>query len=175
MNVKRLLLGIIFLLPICFCIGVRVQRSIVFEIECGGHLKRAADANTVSLAIQEMEIVVAYLEEEGMTNGYTSILYCTPDEDVRFWYTNIKDALKELRAVTPEATQLERSNLLIKLRETLIINTNKGERITCPKGISIYPWNRVICSLFIISIATAIFGVVFIASSRDQNYYYLRP
>ena len=121
--------------------GLRVYKAIVFKIECEGHMKRAADANTVELARQEMEIVVNYLEKNGMTNGYTSILYRTPDEDVGFFYQNMKASLTELKNLRADATSLEKSNVLIKLRETLLDENKGNATVTVPPGISVFPYN----------------------------------
>src|SRR3989344_5719020 len=132
-------LGVILILPLLLWAGLRTYNEILYDIDCGGHIKRAADANTVELATQEMKTVVAYLEARGMTSGYPSILYRPPDEDIGFWYQNLKASLDELEKVTPQTTQLERSNILIKLRETLLDGQNMSA--TDPSGISIYPNN----------------------------------
>ena len=63
------LLGFILCLSFVGWSGLRVYKSIIFNIEVGGHLKRAADANTIELAKEEMEIVVSYLEKSGMKSG----------------------------------------------------------------------------------------------------------
>ena len=147
--------------------GLCVYNNIIFDIECGGHIKRAADANTVELAAKEMKTVVTYLEANGMTNGYTSILYDTPDQDVGFWYQNLKASLGELEKITPETTQLERSNILIKLRETLL---DHGESVTVtkPNGISLYPNNIGYASFGLLSFVVAIFGMVVIIIECDK-------
>ena len=121
--------------------GVRIYKAIVFNIEIGGHLKRAADANTVNLAEKEMEIALRQIEASRLTSGYTSVLYKTPDEDVGFWYQNLSASLSELRAIKGESTQLERSNVLMKLRETLLDQGKEGLSVTVPEGISIFPNN----------------------------------
>jgi len=157
---KRML-GIVLLLPIFLLIGITTYKDISFKIDCGGHIKRAADANTVELAIQEMETVTTYLEREGMTSGYASILYRTPDEDVGFWYANLKSSLNELKKVRPETSQLERSNLLLKLRETLLDRGGQGdEKITAPHGISRYPNNVGFALLGILSLVLIIPGMI---------------
>lgn len=140
------ILGVMLLFPLLLWAGLRIYNGITYDIDCSGHIKRAADANTVELATQEMKTVVGYLEAKGMTSGYTSILYRTPDEDIGFWYQNLKASLGELEKVTPQTTQLERSNLLIKLRETLL-DHGQSVTITDPNGISIYP-NNVVYALF---------------------------
>jgi hypothetical protein len=120
--------------------GVRIVAGINFDRNCEGYLKRAADANTVDLAAENLEVAVKYAEQNGLTSGFTSVVYRTPDEDMGFWYKNLTASLKELRAIKPETPQLERTNVLMKLRETLL---DQGERtsVTAPSGISVYPSN----------------------------------
>ena len=129
------------LLSLIAVIATVIVLSIRLDQDCTGHLKRAADANTIGLAEQELGLAIDYLEREGLTEGYTSVLYKTPDEDIGFFYNNLKESHAELQAVTDSTTQLERSNILIKLRETLIDHGDGGDRITCPTGLSRYPRN----------------------------------
>ena len=77
-------------------------------------------------------------------------------EDVGFWYQNLKASLGELEQVSSTATQLEKSNLLIKLRETLLDQGKEGISITSPDGISRFPLNTAY------AIAGIIFFVLFI-------------
>jgi hypothetical protein len=53
----------------------------------------------------------------------------------------LKASLNELNTIPENAQQLEKSNVLMKLRETLLDNTSDGTEVTCPAGISIYPNN----------------------------------
>lgn len=129
--------GILLIIPFIVYLVVIIIRGVVFDKDCEGYLKRAADANTVEQASIQLKIAIDYMETNGLTSGYTSVIYNTPDEDVGFWYTNIKNAQAELAKVTDLTTALEKSNLLMKLRETLL----DGTSITCPKGISVFPHN----------------------------------
>jgi len=139
--------------------GLRTFKAIEFERSCEGYLKRAADANTVELARDQLEIAINYLEKNGLTEGYTSILYKTPDEDIGFWYKNLKSALEGLKTLDPNSTPLEKSNMLLKLRETLLDNASRGETIvTVPEGISIYPYNVIYAFLGSISLILFIFS-----------------
>lgn len=131
----KLLAGILLIVPLVIVIIVRLVMSISYEQSCGGHIKRAGDANTVETAIQELGVAVSYLERNHMTEGYTSVVYNTPDEDVGFWYKNLKSALGELEKVGPDTSQLERTNVLMKLRETLL----DRDSVTEPRGISRFP------------------------------------
>lgn len=122
--------------------GTRFVNLVQFDQNVGGYLKRAADANTIELAKENLSVALKSIKESGMTQGYTSLLWRTPDEDVGFWFQNLSASLKELESARPEATQLEKSNLLIKLRETLLDSGKQGGvEVTAPDGISIYPRN----------------------------------
>jgi hypothetical protein len=133
----------IFTIIFLFYIIVSIVFAILFKIGCNDRLKRAADANTIELAKEELTVVISYLEEKNLTEGYTSILYKTPDEDIGFWYKNLNSSLNELKNVNPESSQLEKSNILLKLRETILDNSQSGSSVTRPDGISKYPFNAI--------------------------------
>ena len=144
MYAKYLICPILCLLFFFCVIGwgiARFTNYINFEIHCGGHLKRAADANTVDLALQELKTATTYTEQNNLTKGSTHLLFPTPDKDVGFWYKNLKASEKELELISPQTTQLEKTNLLMKLRETLLDQGEKGTSVTAPQGISIFPDN----------------------------------
>jgi len=139
----RKLLGFILVLPFLAWAGVRTVAAIQYDRHCGDHLKRAADANTVDLAIAEMDTALAYIEAHGLTQGHTNVLWTTPDCDMGFWHKNLSQARAELRDVKPDTAMLERTNILMKLRETLLDHSgeNGKEKVTQPDGISIAPNN----------------------------------
>ncbi|MBU1706175.1 hypothetical protein KKG19_05640 [Patescibacteria group bacterium] len=160
-------LGVMLLFPVLLWAGLRIYNSIVYGIDCGGHIKRAANANTIALATQEMKTVITYLEAKEMTKGYTSVLYRTPDEDIGFWYQNLKASLGELEKTTPQTTQLERSNVLIKLRETLL-DHGQSVSVTQPSGISIYPNNVAYAWFGWLGLVATIGGVVLFIIGLDD-------
>jgi hypothetical protein len=116
-------------------------KSINLKTNCTGYLKRAADAGSVEIALKELTTAINYLEAHHMTSGYTSIVWNTPDEDVAFWYANLKASQSELIKASGQANALEQSNVLIKLRETLIDHGKEGEELTVPDGLSRHPNN----------------------------------
>ncbi len=141
-------------LLLAFCISLtsfRIYHNIIIKQELTGHLKRAADANSIELALEELNTALNYIENNGLSTGYTSLIYKTPDEDLEFWYRNLKASKEELEK-TKNSTSLEKTNVLLKLGETLLDEGKKGSRTTYPKGISIFPHNRLIAILFIISL-----------------------
>lgn len=164
----KALLGVLLCVPIVFWGGCRIVKTIQFDQACGGYLKRAADANTVELGMRELKVALDYAEANRLTSGYTSILWNTPDEDVGFWYRNLKASAEELAVVSPETSQLERTNVLMKLRETLLDNGEKGTRITVPDGISVYPHNATFALFGSLSLLCLIVGIVLIVTWLDE-------
>lgn len=136
----RIFIAVLLTFAFLAFVGTRLVQEIHYDQSVGGYLKRAADANTVGLAKDNLATALKNIEANGWTSGYTSIFWRTPDEDVGFWYANLKSALQELGEVLPGASQLEKSNVLIKLRETLL-DEGKEISVTAPNGISVYPHN----------------------------------
>jgi hypothetical protein len=154
-------MAVVFILPFLVWGGVRVWKAeITFRVECGGYMQNAANANSIDLARKEMEAVVKYIDSHHLQPGFTSVVYNTPDEDVGFWMSNMRSSLEELRQIKPEATSLEKSNVLIKLRETLTHKTKEGGEISAPKGISVYPDNFSFMLWGVISAIIACFGAI---------------
>lgn len=132
--------------------------EIRFDIAVEGYLKRAADSNTIEIAEKELDKAINNIESKGWTRGSTHVLWATPATDVQFWYNNLKTSNEELKQLSPEATSLEKSNMLIKLRETLLDHGEKGDLVTLPVGISLHPNNTMyfmwfIGSIFIITVS----------------------
>jgi len=160
-------LGALLILTFVVWGGYRIIATIIFDPNCGGNTKRAADANTIPLAQQELQTALNYMEKERLTSGYTSIIYITPDEDIGFWHTNLKASLEELKAVSPNASQLEKSNVLLKLRQTLL-DQGKGESITVPPGISVYPSNATVAFMGVFTFILLVVGVIIIFKDLDR-------
>jgi len=145
----------------------RTVANIQFDRKCGGYLKRASDANTIEIAKRELQRAVSYAEKEELTQGYTNILWQTPKEDIGFWFGNIKASLEELNQISSDATKLERTNVLMKLRETLLDQSDTGLKVTVPPGISIFPYNVVFCFWAWLSAIIGIIGAGMLLGSDD--------
>lgn len=146
---KKFINVFIFLLALITPI-VTTIKSIQFDQNCGGYLKQAADANSVELAEQRLNLAIDYVEKHELTSGYTSVLWNTEDENVGYWYNNLKQCQKEL-ANTKNNSTLENTNVLMKLRESLTDVSDTGTSLTIPFGISRYPNNQLYALLNIIS------------------------
>lgn len=140
----------------------RVVKEINFDRNCTGYLKRSADANNAVMAKKQLDVAVSYLQENHLTNGYTSIIYRTPDEDISFFYDNLIVCQKELGRLLDKTdrTQLEESNMLMKLRETLLDDGEHGTTVTVPDGISVYPNNALLSLPMFISLIGAVFAYI---------------
>lgn len=115
-----------------------------FDKECGGYLKLAADASTIELAKERLGKAVAYLEKHELTTGNTSLLIDTPTNDIGEWYKNLKNSHDNLTSLTGlDLSETDKTNTLIKLRETIIDHNSEGDIITTPAYIQYYPYQFV--------------------------------
>jgi hypothetical protein len=161
------LLSVILILISLTLFGLRISKSIQFKQNVTGYLKRAADANTIDLAEKELSKVIHYLESNNLTTGYTSILWKTPDEDIDYWYRNLKASQLELQNLQSESA-LEKTNVLIKLRETLL-DVGKGTKVTVPKGLYVYPNNLLWALLMLAALISGFWGVILPAMEYDKK------
>ena len=121
--------------------GAVIYKHIDFKQNCSGRLERAANANTVELAVKELNAAIEYAEAKSYTAGYTSIIYKTPDEDVEYWYNNLCASRQELLNLPNSSSTLEKTNTLMKLRETLTDTGEHGSYVIYPEGLQFYPHN----------------------------------
>lgn len=140
--------------------GIHGVSRIQFGRHCLGYLKNAADSNTVETAVTRLSLAVDYIEKNRLTSGFTSIVWTAPNEDVEFWATNITSALTELKGVPASATPLEKSNVLMKLRETILDDSDGGQVVTCPAGLSVFPYNTSLCWLACLSVLLGVGGII---------------
>lgn len=120
---------------------VRTVKAEQFDSNCEQYLKRAADANTVETAKKELAKAISYAEAHNLTEGVVSVFRHQPKNDVGYWYNNMIEAYDELENLPEDATSLEKTSVLMKLRETLTDGKESGVSVTFPEGISIYPSN----------------------------------
>ncbi len=131
--------------------------SIQFKQNCKGYLKRAADSNTVELAKEELGKAVDYIEANHLDQGSTHLFYAMPNCDLEFWHKNLKASLNELNTIDSKTDQLTVSNQLLKLRESIMDNGEKGTFVTVPPNVHLFPNHlafRMLCVGFLIGITT---------------------
>lgn len=158
----------IFLCLICIVIpmlvyGGAIIKTIQMDVNCISYFELAADANSVELAEKHLTTGIEYLETNNITSGSTKILINNPKNDIGIWYENLKSAQTQLQEMNKreDLTELEESNALMKLRETLL--SSEGN-VTHPSMISFYP-NHVLpfwtfCFIWILWIGALVFGIM---------------
>jgi len=151
-------LAIFFTVLFGIWLGVRVTNSIMFSMNCADYIKRATSANTVEMAKRELAKAIDYAERKNLTEGIVSIFLKQPKNDIGFWYENMKAGYEELDNLREDTTSLEKTNVLMKLRESLTDSNDKGTSVTVPDGITVYPYNVV---YFIWGFGTFLLMIVF--------------
>ena len=133
----------IFLCIVCIIIptivyGAAIVKTIQMDANCISYFEMAADANSVELAEKHLTSGIEYLEKNNLTEGNTKVLVYRPTCDLGLWYENLKSAQSQLQKLNSKEglTELEESNALMKLRETLL---NSEGSVTHPEMISFYP------------------------------------
>jgi hypothetical protein len=166
----------IFLCILCLIIptviyGIALHKTIKFSANCLDYFKLAADANDTKLAEKYMDLGIMYLEDNNLTKGNTSIFIKKPKNDLEFWYNNLKSAQSQLRQINEkdQLTDLEESNILMKLRESLL---DSDGMVIHPANIVHYPnhiiWFWTILLIWLFYIASYVCVCII-----EDRYYYL--
>lgn len=143
--------------------GAAIVQTIQMDSNCISYFEMAADANSVELAEKHLSSGIKYLEENNLTKGNTKVLVYKPTKDLGLWYENLKSAQIQLQELNSqeELTELEESNALMKLRETLL---NSEGSVTHPPMISFYPshvsWFWSMLLIWLLWVAALPFGIL---------------
>lgn len=154
-------LTIIFVILPIIIYGVGIYKVITFEANCINYFELAADANNVILAEKYLTKGIEYLENNNLTSGYTKIFIYKPTNDIGIWYENLKAAQSQLQELTnkEDLTELEESNCLMRLRETLL---QEDGIITHPELVSFHPnstfWFWKMCLIWMLWFAALVAG-----------------
>ena len=134
---------LIFICVICIIIplitySIGISKNITMSTNCIDFFELAADANSVELAEKHLTKGIEYLESHNLTSGFTKFIVYKPTNDIGIWYENLKSAQAQLQELKQkeDLTELEESNALMKLRETLL---NSDGAVSHPQYISFYP------------------------------------
>ena len=179
-NSILLTLAIVFTALFLVWSGVRIVKAVRFDLDCAAYLKRAAAANTVEMARKELANAIDYAESNGLTEGTVSVFLKNPGNDIGFWYQNMKNGYAELGSLPDDATSLEKTNVLMKLRESIIgVDDSGGTKVIFPDGIEIYP-NNVLYFWWAMLSGVAAFAlwfpyfIVVIRKTQEYNRYQLK-
>lgn len=167
-NVGPYLLGLLLISPFLIFCSLNFYLGIDYNRSIAGFLKRAADANTIEIAKKELNVALVEIERREWTSGSTDVLWTTPRNDVGFWYENIKASAEELQQMSPNATPLERTNVLMKLRESILDDSESASVVTAPSGISKFPNNKAYAVFGLVSTLFGLVGVLIIVVKYEE-------
>ena len=157
--VSSIITGIISIIIFC---AIPTYCSLKWQANCGEWLQQASNANSASIGLERLTNAINYLESNKITQGSSHIIYATPNTNVEIWYQNLKAAQKQLQdsVNNKNLSNLEESNILMKLRETL----TEKDAVIVPENIVYYPngFMFLFGSLFFVCLSAIIFMVVLI-------------
>lgn len=157
-----IILCIICIIVPCIVYGSAIFKAVNMNANCISYFEMAADANSVELAEKHLSTGIEYLEKNDLTDGNTKVFVYKPTNDLGLWYENLKSAQAQLQEMNAkeELTELEESNALMKLRETLL---NSEGSVTHPFMISFYPshvgWTWVLWLIWLVWGLAMYFGI----------------
>lgn len=137
-HTHRLCLILLSTVPLLGVIVLQSLAWIDWNIKISGHLLRASSASTTEAANEELITALTEVERRNLTTGSTHLFWPTPATDIGYWYRNLKAAQAELASLPEETSNLERTNILLKLRETIMTHSEKPH-VLIPEAIYVYP------------------------------------
>lgn len=137
----NLFLGIISLIAFLGWVAVRVYCGIQFNIGIENYISQAASSPSPQVASDKLSVAIAEIERQRLTQGNTGVLFTYPTNDVGFWYKRLTDSRAILMRLPPGDAELEVSNTMMRVHESLVANGKEGSSVIAPEGISIFPHN----------------------------------
>lgn len=116
-----LILAIICTLVAILSSIVAGVKSVKFTNGCIAYLKLAGDAPTVERAEMFLKKVVAYIDDNNLNEGNSSIIIIRPTNDLEIWAGQMKAAYKIVSCLSNKENvdQLTKDNALMKIREVV--------------------------------------------------------
>ncbi len=164
-GIVLLIVGVLTVVILLVCAVVWGYQA---DKNCLGYLKLAGDAPTIEKCYEFLDRAIGYAELQGWTSGTTAIIFTTPDCDMGIWYGQLIGARETLNEMmNRQTTQLERDNALMKVREVVLDDGEKGTAVTHPGNISLWPSARMFFFLLVLSAVVAIIGIIIIVIQGD--------
>ena len=115
-------------------------------------LKKAADAGNIASSYVLLDKAVTNIETLNFTEGNSSILYDTDENDLTIWYGQLAELRDEMTVLKDSTlTLMDESNYLIKLRETILDSSGeKGDVVTMPSNLIHYPYHGIMLFAIVI-------------------------
>lgn len=157
-------------LPLISICCVRSIKSSNFDNNCTYHVKQALknpsyeSSYDLKNSISEMDTAIQYLKDNKLTNGFTSIIDYTDNDDIGSYYNDLLDRDNYLHSLSDTSIEeLDKYKKYVKQRNL------EYETIHYPEGISVYPHNVLYCILTIIFTILAALGLIGIIVFIDEK------
>lgn len=154
----------ICVISLFFSIAIPINRQSIFDKCFVNHVKRGIDSLNLDIAKKELDKAIKYLNDNNLTNGSTSIFSGDSENDLESYYNWIKEVYKYIKYFPSNASKVERLKYFKELE-------NIESTINIPKGMAMYPYNKLffiwIMLSFIGSILSYLFRHIFIKKDND--------
>jgi hypothetical protein len=164
-----IILAIISIIVPFIYYGAMIVRDIEFDRDCTSYLYLSANANSIEIAEERLTTAIEYLEEHNLTSGDCRFIIANrPANNIEYWYNNLKSAQLQLREIITNntASELEKSNVLIKLRETLL----DDDDLVIPENLCFYPNQTIIIIMSLIIWGLWILAFAIFTNLDDWSY-----
>lgn len=157
----KIIYGLGLFLSLMFLM-VYVPAHIELQQDIVSPLKKASDAPTLQSANELLKKAVGNIEKKGLDEGNSYLLYADDNSSLDLWYGQLKLAQIETDKLLSDSSlsRVDMSNHLIKLRETIVDDTNNGTKVTKPPYLQLYPYNWLQVLGIVFSIVTIVLGFV---------------
>lgn len=149
------ILIILSIISIVICYSFNINNSADFAENCTAHIEKAATASSVEIAKEELALAIEYVEKNIYKEGNDAY----EDENVEYWYNNMKAAYEKLENVPADASEEAKSTVLLQINESLLKHTVLGKEVELPNNIkdylSIVNYN-VLCVISLIVLASCV-------------------
>lgn len=143
---------------------LRITAGIQYNQTIGSEIYSATTAATPQEAESHLANAINMAKDRGYTHGNTGILFTYSDNDVGIWYNRLVSSDVVLKSLIENSkSELEVSNTMMRVHESLTAVGKEGSEARSPDGISVFPNNVAYAWLCLLSIVLMLVGgVVFI-------------
>ena len=161
MRKKRYIFLVLAMIVFFTTVIIEGVKEAHFDRNCTQYIERAAHANSVETAKENLAKAISYVETNNLTEGTVAVLFPQPKDDIGYWYDNIVDAYTVLENLPEDASNLEKTSVLTRIKDALTDEDESGAYVVTPEGIGVYPNNAL---YFWVEMASGFFVMIMSAT-----------
>jgi len=132
--------------------------SFKYNSNCRTPLFNATMATDITIAIEDMEMAIAYLEQSNTIKGNTNIIEFDMSNDIKAWYDGLKYQLDDLKSASKK-DKIDQYIALFNLRKLNYLNSGSLS-IKQPSYIEMYPYHKLFVISFFLSLSAFLLAAV---------------